>query len=118
MTRVEYRSIIELSKVTEGKAMKTLKFQCRGEWYKVKPNGDMIQTTNKYNEWDDGWRFLGISRHHWRQGIDVTVEQAFSDPDLLIGGIVWDVDHGTTRQWGGSWYGKLPRITAVYVDES
>ena len=95
--------------------MKTLFFKCRGQWYKVKENGNMLQVNNTYNTWDSAWRFLGVSFHHWRKGIDLTVSDAFLNPKKLINGIVWDIDHGTTRTWGGCYLGKLPRITDAYV---
>ena len=97
--------------------MKVLKFQHAGEWYKVKENGDMLQVNNTYNEWDDKWRFLGVSKHHWSNHIDVFLVDAFANPKQLIGGLVWDIDHGTTRLWGGRYYGKLPRIQSAYVEE-
>ena len=94
-----------------------LKFCCRGEWYKVKPNGDLLQVANTYNEWGETWKFLGVSFHHWRQGIDLSVTEAFQEPKKLIGGLVWDRDHGTSRQWGGQYNGKLPRITQAYTEQ-
>lgn len=97
--------------------MKTLLFTCRGERYKVKPNGDMLQVNNTYNNWDEHWKFKGVSFHHWRRSRDINVVEAFENPKSLIGGLVWDVDHGTLRQWGGSYYGKLPRITEAYIVE-
>ena len=94
-----------------------LLFECRGGWYKVKENGDMLQVDNTYNKWDKSWRFLGVSFHHWTQRINLTVKEAFKNPEALVGGLVWDVDHGTTRVWGGRYCGRLPRITAAYIRE-
>jgi len=96
--------------------MKTLFFECRGEWYKVKENGDMLQVNNTYNRWDSAWKFLGVSFHHWRRGIDKTFKDAFKNPKSIIGGIIWDNDHNTVRQWGGSYCGTLPRITSAYIE--
>lgn len=93
----------------------TLFFKCRGEWYKVKKNGNILQINNTYNKWDNKWLFLGVSFHHWRQGLDLKLKEAFKDPKKLIGGLVWDIDHGTTRQWGGCYCGKFPRITEAYI---
>lgn len=55
------------------------------------------------------WVILGVSHHHWRNSIDVPITPDV-DPEQLEGGLVWDLDHGTTRVWGGSYHGKLPRI--------
>ena len=75
----------------------------------------MLQVNNTYNDWGKSWVFLGVSFHHWRQGIDLCLAEAFKAPEKLKGGMVWDIDHGTTRQWRGQYYGKLPRITNAYV---
>lgn len=91
-----------------------LHFQCRGEWYKVNDEGHMTQEAN--NNFSGKWKFLGVSYHHWRNGIDLRFED-ITDPSKLIKGLVWDVDHGTTRQWGGQYCGRLPRITNVYTTE-
>jgi hypothetical protein len=40
----------------------------------------------------------------------------FDNPEKIVGGMVWDVDHGTTRVWGGSYNGHLPRITSAWVE--
>ena len=34
----------------------------------------------------------------------------------IAGTLVWDVDHGTTRRWGGMYAGKIPRVANPYVD--
>jgi len=99
------------------KKSRVLKFECRGGWYKVKENGDMLQVDNTYNEWDGNWRFLGVSFHHWTKHVELTCKETFKNPKALLKGIVWDVDHGTTRLWGGSYCGRLPRITAAYIEE-
>jgi hypothetical protein len=33
------------------------------------------------------------------------------DAESVVGGYVWDVDHGTTRAWGGLYNGRTPRVT-------
>ena len=95
--------------------MKTLLFKCRGEWYKVKENGDMLQENNTYNKWDKNWRLLGVSFHHCRNNTDMGVKELFDNPEKMIKGYVWDIDHGTTRFWGGQYYGKLPRVESAYI---
>ena len=92
-----------------------LHFQARGEWYKVKENGDMIQHGNRNNKWDSSWRLEGIAKY-WNGGLAFNTEDLFLDPDLMIGGYVFDVDHGTHRMWAGSYCGHLPRVTAAYID--
>jgi len=96
--------------------VKVLYFTCRGEQYKVKENGDMLQVKNTYNDWDGGWQFWGVSFHHWRKSPDLFVDDAFNNYKNIIGGLVWDIDHGTVRRWGGSYCGSLPRITNAYVE--
>ena len=99
--------------------MKTLNFICRGERYEVNAAGQMRRTGMKI-EFSDGWKFLGVSFHHWKTSIDITFQRATSigDAGVLIGGIVWDLDHGTTRIWGGSYNGKLPKITSAWYSET
>ncbi|MBC8428193.1 MAG: hypothetical protein H8D94_01845 [Candidatus Pelagibacter sp.] len=92
---------------------KYLRFCCRGEWYKVDDNGDMTQHGN--NDFSGQWEFKGVSMHHWKNGIDFDFKDGWNNPSCLIGGLVWDYDHGTIRQWGGSYNGKLPRITSAYI---
>lgn len=93
---------------------KILFFEIRGEWYKVNTKGEMTQTKN--NDFSDNWIFSGVSFHHWRQSIDLKFKD-MKDVKDIIGGRVWDVDHGTTRLWGGLYNGKIPRITnAYYLD--
>lgn len=94
--------------------MKVLHFTIRNDTYKVRENGDITQN---HNDWSGNWKFLGVSYHHWRNGVDFTVKEAFLNPRKLIGGLVWDIDYGTTRQWGGQYCGKLPRVTNAYIEE-
>ena len=93
--------------------MKVLRFYFRGELYEINEQGHI--KANGLNDFSSTWIFLGGSRHHWRNGIDVSLQQAFENPGLLDGCIGWDLDHGTTRQWGGRYYGKLPRISRPCV---
>ena len=96
--------------------MKVLHFQHRGEWYKVKEDGSLLQENNTYNEWGKDWIFLGVTKHHWKNSLDISLKEAFKNPEKLKKGIVWDIDHGTRRIWGGNYFGKLPRITNAYVE--
>lgn len=88
-----------------------LYFEWMGKWYKVDKNGYLTHVKN--DDFSGHWVFLGVSFHHWRQGIDVRFSQT-TLPENLIGGLVWDIDHGTIRQWRGRYNGRLPRITQAY----
>jgi hypothetical protein len=90
-------------------SMNTLHFMFRGIEYKVNEKG--------FINGSSAWVFSGVSFHHWRRGIDVSMNQGFDDPKSLVGGLVWDVDHGTTRQWAGTYCNKLPRITSAWVQD-
>ena len=92
---------------------KTLRIQVRGERYQINPRGyitkgDMTPSGN--------WIFLGVSKHHWKGSIDFSFKEIWANPSLAIGGLVWDKDHGTIRQWAGSYFGRLPRITRAYIE--
>lgn len=93
--------------------MRTLNFTSGGNDYIVNEKGHI--NGNGIGYFSPKWIFLGGSRHHWRNGIDVTLKEAFDFPGLLDGCIGWDIDHGTTRKWGGKYYGKIPRISGVFV---
>jgi hypothetical protein len=93
---------------------KTLVFYFRGEEYRVNSQGHI--KANGLPEHSPGWVFLGGSRHHWRNGVDVDLHTAFENPSLLNGCLGWDVDHGTTRRWGGQYFGRIPRIQNAHVE--
>ena len=97
--------------------MKVLFFTCRGEYYKVKENGDLLQVSNTYNEWNESWKLYGVSLHWNRNDIDLSVKEIFANPSKMIGGYVWDIDHGTLRAWRGRYCGGLPRVTNAYIKE-
>ena len=91
-----------------------LNFYIRGERYEVNRRGQMRRTDTNM-KFSDTWKFLGVSFHHWKRSVDLTVAQAFKNPDALVKGLVWDLDHGTTRQWGGRYNGRLPRIISACI---
>jgi hypothetical protein len=95
--------------------MKILCFQFRGGEYQVDETGRIMGNGLTY--FSDDWIFLGGSPHHWCRRVVITRKQAFEMPGLLNGCLGWDVDHGVTRQWGGQYYGRLPRITKAHVIE-
>jgi hypothetical protein len=97
--------------------MKTLHFQCRGEWFVCDEDGQFIILKNHETKGVPYWKFLGVSTHHWHNRIIHTFEDIWDNPELAKKGIVWDYDHGTIRIWGGSYLGKQPRITACYGEE-
>ena len=97
---------------------KTIVFFHGGELYIIstakKTMGHVIQRGEfKFSIPHSSWKILGVSFHHLRSGIDLKIED-IKNPEHLVGGIVWDVDHGTTRRWGGSYHGRFPRITGAY----
>jgi len=91
-----------------------LNFKFRGEWYKVNEKGEI--NANGIGHFSNTWLFLGGTKHHWSNHITITLKMAFEKPELLNGCLGFDRDHGTLRQWGGCYNGKLPRITNAYVD--
>lgn len=93
-----------------------LKFECRGQWYAVNEAGEMT-SEHEFPHFSGAWKFLGVSFHHWRNGIDVHFTKD-TKAAALIGGRVWDLDHGSTRVWSGRYFGKLPRITRAYYTET
>ena len=92
---------------------KILSFTFRGEYYDINEQGHIKANGSK--SFSSTWVFLGGTKHHWSNRIDINLKQAFENPKLLNGCLGWDLDHGTIRQWGGSFYGKLPRILNAYV---
>jgi hypothetical protein len=94
--------------------MKTLNFKFRGDYYKVDDLGRI--NANGIGHFSDTWIFLGGTKHHWSNHIDILLNHCFDNPSLLNGCLGWDRDHGTIRQWGGRYNGKLPRISNAYVD--
>jgi hypothetical protein len=95
--------------------MKVLNFKFRDQYYKVNEKGEIM--ANGLKSYSPTWKFLGGTKHHWSKHIDVGFGLALRYPEKLEGCLGWDLDHGTLRQWGGSYNGKLPRITNVYVTE-
>lgn len=93
-----------------------LSFYHRGERYLVNEAGHI--KANGLPGFSSTWLFLGGSRRLRRKGLDVSRSAAFESPDLLNGCLGWDLDHGTTRRWLGSFHGKLPRISGATVFES
>lgn len=96
--------------------MRIFNFTCRGETFQVNPKGHIRRSGTK---WCTNWCFLGISKHHWSRRYDVRYDTEMPNEDAkkLVGGIVWDCDHGSVRTWGGRYLGKLPRITSAYFTE-
>lgn len=76
-----------------------LRIRHGSEWYEVNESGEISRNGVAPS---GQWLFLGFSFHHWRGGIDATTAQIFANPSVLAGRTLWgwDLDHGTTRQWG------------------
>jgi len=96
--------------------MRELRFNFRGIVYRVNEQGCIA--TPATEGFSETWVFLGGSRHHWSRSIDVPLEQAFDVPARLNGCLGWDKDHSTVRHWGGSFNGRLPRITGAHILET
>lgn len=95
--------------------MKILNFTFRGKPYKVDEKGRI--NANGIGYFSDNWIFLGGTKHHWSTHITVPLKRAFENPESLNGCLGFDKDHGTMRQWGGSWNGKLPRICRAFIKD-
>ena len=93
--------------------MRILTFIFRGEYYQVDEKGRI--KANGLSDFSDTWIFLGGSSHHWHNRVTVSLAQAFEYPLLLNRCYGWDRDHGTTRRWGGMWYGEVPRIQNAHI---
>ena len=94
--------------------MKTLNLCIRDEYYKINKQGEIFGGPNNIAEPSGNWKFLGISTHHWHNRIIHRFADIWENPELAINGYLWDIDHGTVRQWGGSYFGSLPRIISCY----
>ena len=95
-------------------------FTHRGENFVVNERNEMTQE-KRFNEnqsdFSGGWRLLGVSKHHMSNGVDLAFRDLWIEPKRMIGGLVWDIDHGTIRKWGGAYSGKLPRVTDAWTME-
>lgn len=59
----------------------------------------------------NGWLFLGVSTHHASNRIKFVPSEIFDNPELMLGGYVWDLDHGTVGRWGS----PSPRVVHATV---
>lgn len=101
--------------------MKILHIQHMGQWYQIslarRTLGQVIQRHDfRFLMPHKQWVILGFSTHHWHSRITIPLTPDI-DARILKGCIVWDNDHGTVRTWGGSYFGKLPRVQAAYITE-
>jgi hypothetical protein len=72
----------------------------RGEHYQMDYLGRIKRMDQKDFRFSDTWILLGFSTH-WNSGHPtISPQMAFDDPNLIKGRYIWDIDHGTTRQWG------------------
>lgn len=97
----------------------TLHIYIRGEHYSIDEHGCFMGGPNNVKPGcvnGHEWKFLGVSTHHWHNHIIHTFKDIVINPKLAVHGYLWDIDHGTTRTWGGSYYGRLPRITSAWVE--
>ena len=95
----------------------------RGEKYYLTNQGWFVQTSyltnpDPWNKPSRNWRVYGLSFHHWRRSPDLLWSEIKAKLDKGEGipeGYLWDVDHGTTRLWGGSYFGKVPKAQIYRV---
>lgn len=99
--------------------MKTLHIYIRGEHYQVDEHGCIYGGPNNVEvgcKSGHEWLFLGVSTHHLQNRIIHDPKAIQENPSLAVKGYLWDRDHGTVRQWGGSYNGHLPRVTSAYIE--
>ena len=87
--------------------------QARGQHFRVSPSGNILQFGNTYNTMGKSWRLEGFTKHHFSHS-PVPFKEAVKNPASIVNSIIWDVDHNTTRVWGGSYAGKQPRVQSFY----
>ena len=85
-----------------------LHIQVAGKWYEVNERGEFLVGSSSGGYFSPAWLFLGTCTHHWHSRIIHFFEAIWENPELAKKGIVWDLDHGTTRRWGNR------RIAHVY----
>lgn len=94
--------------------MKVLKFEFRGKPFEVNEKGQI--KANGLKDFSPNWIFLGGSKH-WKNNFPrVRIDTFFKKPEELEKCYGWDRDCGMMRMWGGSYNGKIPRITNVRVE--
>lgn len=104
----------------KGVKMKSLVFFHRGIKYRVSLEKETMGHVMEYGDHsftlpNESWRILGVSFHHWRKSIDKSISCLKNAQDFN-NGLIWDIDHGTVRQWGGQYGGKLPRVTGAIIE--
>jgi hypothetical protein len=74
-----------------------------GDSYVVDSKGRITQS-HRFREnpkdFSGQWLLEGVTHHHWSQH-PIGWETIMKDPTIMKGGIVWDLDNGTTRSWNG-----------------
>lgn len=99
--------------------MRTLHFNHAGKHFAASLDPDTLGHVTRYGEhrWTlphPSWKTLGVSKHHASNRVTVPLTPDI-DAKEILGGYVWDLDHGTTRQWGGQYQGRTPRITQAWI---
>jgi hypothetical protein len=101
--------------------MKYLRFKHGGKIYVVSMDKDTMGHVTQYGEHifslpHPSWVVTGFTKHHMRNYIEIKLADVKNAEDV-VGMLVWDVDHGTTRQWGGAYNGKVPRVEWAVIEE-
>jgi len=82
-----------------------------GKCYLIQTSQSEFYTVNErghigYSHWQHSasWVLLGMSNHHWCTSPTIRWPelQVMLDRGESVRGYIWDVDHGTTRQWGSA----------------
>ncbi len=81
---------------------------CRGEYYIITSEG-YIQRTDMPFMPSETWRLSGIALRWNSYPLNWEFIKKQLDNGEVIEGYVYDIDHGTTRMWGGSYHGHLPK---------
>jgi hypothetical protein len=102
--------------------MRTLTFRHAGKDYACSLEPETLGHVTQYGEHHfplphPSWVIIGFSTHHWHNRITIPLTTDI-DPRSIYRAYVWDSDHGTTRTWGGKYFGKLPRIDWAITKEA
>lgn len=78
----------------------------RGTWYKINSKGEFFVNGKASKT----WKIYGVAQRWNGRPIPWKSIKIKLDKGQSVKGYLYDIDHGTTRFWGGSWGGKLPVV--------
>jgi len=76
----------------------------RGSYYTLNSKGEFFVD----NTFSSTWKLFGISLRWNSAPMSWKIIKKQLDAGKTVKGYVTDIDHGTKRFWGGSYFGKLP----------